>query len=87
MVNPRLCRGTHKSLTITGIYESPSNVNRSKFTEREAFNEKYAEFKPYEVGMQISFNMDTKISQKGFIWRASETFRRSDPRNGTQKRK
>jgi hypothetical protein len=83
MVNPRLSRGTHKSLTITGIYESPSKVNRSKFTEREAFNEKYTEFKSYEVGMQISFNLDTKISQKGIIRRASEAFRRSDPRNGT----
>jgi len=83
MVNPRLCRGTHKSLTITGIYESPSDVNRSKFTEREAINEKYTEFKSYEVGMQISSNMDTKISQKGFVWRTSEAFRRSDPRNVT----
>jgi hypothetical protein len=83
MVNPRLCRETHKSLTITGIYESSSDVNRSKFTEREAFHEKYTEFKSYEVGMQMSFNLDTKISQKGFVWRASETFRRSDPRDGT----
>jgi hypothetical protein len=72
-------------LTITGIYESPSNVNRSKFTEREAFDEKYTKFKSYEVGMQISFNMDAEISQKGFVRGASETSRRSDPRNGTEK--
>jgi len=26
----RLCRGTHKNLTIPGIYESPPDVNRSK---------------------------------------------------------
>jgi hypothetical protein len=36
-------------------------VNRSKFTEREAFDEKHAKFKSYEVGMQISFNLDTEI--------------------------
>jgi REP-associated tyrosine transposase len=29
--------GDSQSLTFPGIYESPSNVNRSKFTEREAF--------------------------------------------------
>jgi iron complex outermembrane receptor protein len=33
--------------TNPGIYESPSVVNRSKFTEREAFNEIRAEFKSY----------------------------------------
>jgi putative transposase len=29
--------GDSQSLTIPGIYENPSGVNRSKFTEREAF--------------------------------------------------
>src|SRR5512139_3756119 len=29
--------GDSQSLTFPGLYESPSNVNRSKFTEREAF--------------------------------------------------
>jgi len=66
-------------LTNPGVYESPSEVNRSKFTGREAFNEKYAKFKSYEMGMQISFNMDTKISQKRIIWRASKAFGRNNP--------
>ena len=36
---PPAVPGDSQSLTFPGLYESPSNVNRSKFSEREAFNE------------------------------------------------
>jgi hypothetical protein len=35
---PPAVPGDSQSLTFPGVYESPSSVNRSKFTEREAFN-------------------------------------------------
>jgi len=37
-------------------------VNRSKFTEREAFNEQRTKFKSYKVGMQISSDLDSQVS-------------------------
>ena len=69
--------GDSQSLTFPGLYESPSNVNRSKFTEREAFMSNTQSPKPYEVGMQISSHMDTEIPQKGAIWGSEEVFGRS----------
>jgi len=74
--------GDSQSLTFPGLYESPSNVNRSKFTEREAFMSNaqslsHTKSKPYEVGMQISSHMDTEIPQERAIWGSQEVFRRS----------
>jgi hypothetical protein len=42
-------------------------VNRSKFAGKEASIERQSEFKPYDVGMQVSCDMDTKMPKKSDI--------------------
>jgi hypothetical protein len=49
-------------------------VNRSKFTAQEAINGICAEFKSYEVGMQVSCGMDTKVSQEVIVCGIEEVF-------------
>jgi hypothetical protein len=50
----------------------PPRVNRSKFKNQEAFSGRQAEFKPYKVGMQVPFGMDSQISEKRLICRIAE---------------
>ena len=54
------------------IRKPPRGVNRSKFKNQEAFRGGQAEFKPYIVGMQVSFGMDSQISEKRIIKRITE---------------
>jgi hypothetical protein len=39
-------------------------VNRSKITAKETFNEQQQKTKPYNLGLQVSSGMDSKISKK-----------------------
>jgi hypothetical protein len=43
-------------------------VNRSKFRTQEAFNGQQAEFRPYEIGMQLPFGLDSKVLKKKALW-------------------
>ena len=47
-------------------------MNRSKFRSQEAFNGRQAEFKPYEMGMQVSFGLDSKVPEKRALWGAAK---------------
>ena len=47
-------------------------MNRSKFKDQEAFSGRQAEFKPYKVGMQVPFGLDSQISEKRAIYRVTE---------------
>jgi hypothetical protein len=49
-------------------------VNRSKFTAQEASDGTCAEFKSYEVEMQVSRGMDTKVSQEVIICGVEKVF-------------
>jgi putative transposase len=42
-------------------------VNRSKITEKETFDEQLQKIKPYDMGMQVSSDLDSEISEKGTI--------------------
>ena len=42
-------------------------MNRSKFRDQEAFRGQQAEFKSYQMGMQVPFGMDSQVSEKGAI--------------------
>jgi len=57
MSKPPALLGDSQSLTFTGIYENLPTVNRSKFTEREAFNGNESKFKPYGMGLQVSYSV------------------------------
>jgi hypothetical protein len=64
-------------LTFPGIDKAikmrkPPRVNRSKFKDQEAFGGRQTEFKPYKVGMQVSFGMDSQISEERVIYRIAE---------------
>ena len=50
----------------------PPRVNRSKFKNQEAFSGRQTQFKPYKVGMQVPFDMDSQISEKGAIYGMTE---------------
>ncbi len=49
MIDPRLCRGSLNSFTITEINGCPSNVNSSEFTGGETSDEKCIMLKSYEL--------------------------------------
>ena len=66
--------GDSQSLTIPGIQESLSAVNRSKFTAEEANSGRCKEFKPYKVGMQVSRGMDTEVSEEDIVCGIAEAF-------------
>ena len=72
MGKPPALLGDSQSLTFTGIYESLRTVNRSKFTVEEAFDERFTEFKPLSVGLQVPCCVDSKMSEKSAIWRTPE---------------
>ena len=48
-------------------------MNRSKFRSQEAFNVRQREFKPYEMGMQVPFGLDSQVPEKRAIWGVAET--------------
>jgi len=50
-------------LTFAGIYESLQNVNRSLLTDKEAFDESLSKFKSYSMGLQVSSELDSEISE------------------------
>ena len=47
-------------------------MNRSKFRDQEAFRGQQAEFKSYQMGMQVAFGLDSQISEKKGIWGFTE---------------
>ena len=49
-------------------------MNRSKFTAQEAIDGTYKKFKSYVVRMQVSFGLDTEISEKELIWAVAQLF-------------
>jgi len=42
-------------------------VNRARFTEG-GWNGRCIEFKPYDMGMHVSRDMDTEVSEAGDVW-------------------
>jgi hypothetical protein len=50
-------------------------VNRSKFTGKEVSVERQPEFKPYVMGMQVSYCMDSEVQEKDDIRRVAEALR------------
>jgi hypothetical protein len=66
--------GGSRSLTIPGIQESLLTVNRSKFTAQEANSGRCTELKPYEMGMQVSCDMDTEVSEEDIVRGVTEIF-------------
>jgi hypothetical protein len=61
-------------LTIPGIQERLLTVNRSKFTAQEANSGRHKEFKPYQVGMQVSCGMDTEVSEEDIVCGIAKVF-------------
>ena len=47
-------------------------MNRSEFKDQEASGGRQTEFKPYEVGMQVPFGLDSQISEKRAIYRIAK---------------
>jgi PAS domain S-box-containing protein len=76
MGKPPALPGDAQSLTVPGICESLPSVNRSRrgVPDREAFNGRRTEFKPYGLELQVSRRMDTEVSQKGGLRRATKAF-------------
>jgi len=72
---PPALPGDSRSLTIPGIKENLLSVNRSKFTGKEVSVEQRPKFKPYVMGMQVSYCMDTEVQEKDDIRRVAEAFR------------
>jgi hypothetical protein len=74
MGKPPALPGDAQSLTVPGICESLPSVNRSRrgVTDREAFNGRCTEFKPYGMELQVSRRMDTEVSQKGGLRRTAK---------------
>src|SRR5512139_2029868 len=76
MGKPPALPGDAQSLTVAGICESLPSVNRSRreVTDREAFNGRRTEFKPYGVELQVSRRMDSEVSEKSGLRRAAKAF-------------
>jgi putative transposase len=89
MGKPPALPGDAQSLTVPGTCESLPAVNRSRrgVTDREAFNGRRTEFKPYGVDLQVSRRMDTEVSHKGGLRRTAKAFgavfRELAPRKGS----
>ena len=49
-------------------------MNRSKFTEQEANCGRCTELKPYEMGMQVSCGVDTKVSEEDIVRGIAKVF-------------
>jgi len=60
--NPPALPGDHRSLAVPGVNESLPSVNRSKFPEKEAFNEPHPKPKSFGLGLQVPRCLDTEIS-------------------------
>ena len=56
-------------------------MNRSKVTAREAGSGGRSEFKPYQVGMQVSCGVDPEVSEKDLVWGAAKAFGINIPRS------
>ena len=41
---------------------------------QEAFNERQQEFKSHDMGLQVSFGLDSEISEKGSLWEPEEAY-------------
>jgi hypothetical protein len=54
--------GDPKSLTVPGVNESLPSVNRSKFLEKEAFDQQRSKPMSFGMGLQVSRGLDTKMS-------------------------
>ena len=66
--NPPALPGDLQSLTVPGVNESLPSVNRSKFSEKEAFDEPHPKPKSFGLGLQVPCCMDTQISPEGSVW-------------------
>jgi hypothetical protein len=64
-------------LTIPGINESLPAVNYFEFIGREAICGRCAEFKPCEMGMQISCSVDTEVPEEDIVRGIAEVFWRN----------
>jgi hypothetical protein len=53
--------GDPKSLTVPGVIESLHSVNRSKFSEKEAFDEQHPKLMSFSMGLQVSHRLDTQV--------------------------
>ena len=53
--------GDPKSLTVPEVNESLQSVNRSKFLEKEAFDEQCKESMSFSMGLQVSRGLDTEM--------------------------
>ena len=77
--------GDPKSLTVPGVNESLPSVNRSKFLEKEAFNEHNTKSKSFGMGLQVSRSLDTKMSQEDIVWPDPQAHGRCHKRTGASK--
>jgi hypothetical protein len=54
-------------LTIPGDIGKPPISEPPKAHMKEAFDEKQQQFKPHDMGLQVSSGLDSEISGKGTI--------------------
>ena len=47
-------------------------MNRSKVTQKEAWNGTLRKLTPYQMGMQVSCGMDSEMAEEGSVWTTSE---------------
>jgi hypothetical protein len=80
--NPPALPGDLRSLTVPGVNESLPSVNRSKFSEKEAFDETHPKPKSFGLGLQVPRCLDTQVSPKGAVWSDSATSWGGHPRVG-----
>ncbi len=74
---PPALPGDSKSLTVPGIFENLPIVNRAKLTEREVLDEQHTESKTYPLGLQVSFGVDSEMSEESVVWSVAQVSGRS----------
>ena len=60
--------GDPNSLTVPEVIESLPSVNRSKYTEKEAFDEQHPKLMSFSMGLQVSHRMDTEMPAESDLW-------------------
>jgi len=58
----------------SGKIRKPHRSEPLKAHLKEAFNERQEKFKSHNMGLQVSFGLDSEISEKGSLWQFEETY-------------
>jgi REP element-mobilizing transposase RayT len=59
--------GRHSEFDNSGKVRKPRTGELLKAHSKEAFNEGYPKFKPYDMGLQVSSGVDSEMPEKGAV--------------------